>query len=294
MSRCRAGITSIVGALVAVAFAPGAAVAATADYGDAPDGAKAGYISAPGVIGRSPSTAKSGGAHHTDAAGALRLGPKLDVEAASKQVDRDKEDDGFFAQLRACRSSTLTFIVNADALPADLRAQGHTAYLNALVDWNRDGRWKRASRCGGRKSPEPVVKNRPLDMAQFADEPIQPIQVTVPGGPQVRELWMRATLTLDLKMSSSGRGTFVHGETEDYFHGDGGPAPKPKGKQRKHKGGPHSTLVDCFDDFMFHGTTDTFPVSFTNPATGADKTPKPGAWTSRSPTRRPSRRFPAM
>lgn len=252
--------------------------AAPADYGDAPDGVNAGYVTAPGVIGHFPSLAGSGGAHHTDVSGALRLGALFDVEADSKQVNRDRDDDGFFAQLQPCRPSTVTFVVNADGLPAALRSSGHTAYLNALFDWNRDGRWQGASSCGGRKVPEWLVQNHPVDMSRFSEQTIQAIQITVPAGPEVRELWMRATLTLDQKMTVAARGAFTRGETEDYFYSGAGPAPPWKGKKRKHAKHVHNHLLaNCLPGFLPHGQAANFPVFFTDPYSGALASPPPGS-----------------
>jgi hypothetical protein len=269
----------VVAAMAALAFAAARTAAVRADYGDAPDGARAGYLTAPGVVGRFPSLGKSNGAHHSDTTGALRLGQKFDVEPDSKQVNRDTGDDGFFAQLRACRTSTLTFVIDASGLPADMRSRGHTAYLNALFDWNRDGRWQGASRCGGRNVPEWLVHNRSVDMATFADQPIQAIQVTVPAGTQVKELWIRATLTFDQQMKSGGQGSFTFGETEDYFYDGPGPTPKHKGKHKKKgkKDAPQSLEVDCLDGFMDHGNTQSFFLFFTDPDTGAWVNPAPGS-----------------
>jgi hypothetical protein len=302
LGRCRAAsvraaAVSIVGVLVAalaVSSASGLGVdgrrpgtltqsahsaVAKADYGDAPDGTNAGYVTAPHVIGYFPTLAKSNGAHHTDASGALRLGQKVDVEADSRQVNRDTDDDGFFAQLRACRSSTLTFVVNASGLPVAMRSRGHVAYLNALFDWDRDGYWRGASGCGGHKIPEWVLQNHPVDMAKFADQPIQAIQVTVPAGPQVKELWIRATLTLDQQMKSAGRGAFSFGETEDYFYSGTGPTPALKGKKKKKakKGVPDSLSVDCLGGFLPHGTSGSFSVVFSDANTGAWVNPTPGS-----------------
>ena len=170
-AACAAAALIVAGAVAAIAFATAPTAAVRADYGDAPDGARAGYVTAPGVVGKFPSLAKSNGDQHSDTKGELHLGQKFDVEPDSKQVNRDNGDDGFFAQLRACRTSTLTFVIDNSGLPAEMRSRGHTAYLNALFDWNRDGRWQGASRCGGRNVPEWLVHNRAVDMVRFADEP---------------------------------------------------------------------------------------------------------------------------
>lgn len=191
-----------------------AAVADVKDYGDAPDAQPAGYITAHGVTGHFPSLEASNGARHT-APGALRLGVGVDTEPDSKQVNADAYDDGLSVNFATvCRTTTVTFLVDASGLPASSRAAGHTAYLNAWFDWTRDGDWEDTDRC----APEWAVQNYPVDMASFAAEPVQAIQVTVTAGAQVQEHWSRASVTLDEPfVSPAGRGQFTNGETEDYL-----------------------------------------------------------------------------
>jgi len=199
------------------ALAPGVQAARGTDFGDAADGARARYATKPGLIGHFPARERSNGARHTTP-GQLRLGPGVTREGDSRQVDRDRRDDGFSARLRSCSMSTLTFLVDASRLPASLRSAGHVAYLNAWFDWNRDGDWRDRVRCGRRRVPEYRVQNRPLDLASFAQDPLQAIQVRVMAGRRVENIWQRASLTLDEPFSSPfGKGLFSHGETEDYL-----------------------------------------------------------------------------
>ena len=189
------------------------ASAAGKDYGDAPDGSPTRYITKRGVTGQFPALEASNGARHT-APGALRLGPGVDAESESLQVNRDAHDDGFFASLSACQASTVSFAVDASRLPASSLASGHTAYLNAWFDWTRDGDWADSDRCAA----EWAVQNFPLDMASFAAEPKQVITVPITAGAQVQEFWSRATLTLDEPtVSPVGKGLFANGETEDNY-----------------------------------------------------------------------------
>lgn len=188
-----------------------------ADYGDAPDGKAAGY--GPGVVGRFPSRERSNGARHTNS-GPLRLGQDVNRERNSRQVDADRFDDGFSAQLERCKTGKAYFVVDATGVPAALRAAGHSVYLNAWFDWNRNGRWGGASGCNGGAAQEWAVQNVAVDLALFAEQPIRVIEVQVPAGRRVRSIWQRATVTLDETAATpDGRGRYVNGETEDYGPG---------------------------------------------------------------------------
>jgi PKD repeat protein len=258
-----------------------AAAGPPSDYGDAPDGSPARYLSRPGVTGHFPSKLASDGAHHT-APGLLRLGNAFDLERDSPQVNRDTDDDGFAAKLKPCHKSTLSFVVNALDLPAPMRAAGHTAYLNAWVDWNRDGRWRGASRCAGKRIREWRLQNHPIEMASFASQPVQIIRVPVVAGPEVLDVWIRASLTLDQKFTSPlGKGTFDNGETEDYLYH----APQPPGTHKKKRKGhlvdepPHHLIPFCLGgglDFLAHGATTTISIFFWDPDIGWFAAPQPG------------------
>lgn len=185
------------------------------DYGDAPDNATARYSgTAADVVGKFPSLGDSGGPAHA-AVGPLRLGETVDRELDSRQVDRETTDDGFLAYLSPCRRGWVAFFVDAQGLPRQLRAKGHVAYLNAWFDWDRSGRWGFRDRCAA----EWGVRNFPVDLGRFAgDSRAQAVWVWVAAGAQTKELWTRATLTLDQKSNSpEGRvGASRYGETEDY------------------------------------------------------------------------------
>ena len=277
--RLTALLATVVGLCGALSATAGAAL--QADYGDAPDSGSAKYLSAPGAKGHFPSRLSSNGAHHT-ANGLLRLGETFGLEGDSQQVNRDPDDDGFAAALKRCHKSTLSFVVNAQNLPESMRAAGHTAYLNAWFDWNQDGRWRGASRCGGKAVPEWRLKNHPVDMASFAEQPVQIITVPVVAGPEVLDVWIRASLTLDQQFSSpAGKGAFVNGETEDYLYH----APQPPGKHNKKKKGklvddpPQRLIPFCLGggwDFLPHGKTTTVSIFFWDPDIGWFAFPQPG------------------
>ena len=198
------------------------------DYGDAPDGGPAGYGN--GVVAHFPSLARSNGARHTKW-GPLVLGRGVSSETDSRQVDNDPFDDGFAAQLEPCRVSHVEFAVNAAGLPAALRTARHKAYLNAWFDFNRDGRWAGSSGCGGRHASEWGVKNVAISLASFAVKPIQVVQVDVLAGPTTKQIWERATITLDQRAKlRGGRGKFRYGETEDYGPGQAPASQTPGGR----------------------------------------------------------------
>jgi hypothetical protein len=217
------------------ADASGSAQAARtqADYGDAPDSRSAHYLFS-GRRGHFPSLERSNGARHTNA-GSLLLGYGVDTERDSRQVDRDSFDDGFFPQLEPCKPSKVIFLVDASRLSSQLRTAGHTAYLNAWFDWNRNGKWQGASRCGGQATSEWSVQNAPVSMARLGPTPVIAFSVTIVPPSDFTDLWARASLTLDQPFTSpDGRGQFTHGETEDYYVRHGIP-PIPKKKRKKKK-----------------------------------------------------------
>ncbi len=209
--------TVCVGALVIVAllaiFASSAfARGGSIDFGDAPDGAKAGYSTKPAVVGHFPSKLSSGGPRHAGL-GSLRLGPTVDGETDSHQVDRDIDDGASLDAPRACKRATLTTAIRGSA-PV---AAGHLVYVNAWFDWNRDGDWADPSDgC----APEWGVRNLPVPASSIGAATMLPIKIR--AGRQVRELWYRVSVTLDqvqIDPSAHGRSVpYTYGETEDYLH----------------------------------------------------------------------------
>jgi hypothetical protein len=267
-------------AVALLAALPCVALAKTAaDYGDAPDGVRAGYLSKPRVVGHFPSKPGSNGAHHS-ANGLIRLGAKFDLEGDSQQVNKDPDDDGMTAALKPCRKGTVSFIVNALDLPDSARAKGHTAYLNAWFDWNQDGRWKGTSHCGRKAIAEWRVRNVRVDLAKFAHDPVQIIRVPVVAGPQVLDAWMRGTLTLDQRVTSPlAKGAFKDGETEDYLYHGAQPPPESKKKKKKKPvdDDPDRRVIPiCTPIFISHGKVGRVDIFFWDPDFGPLLFPDPG------------------
>ncbi|MBI2912090.1 MAG: hypothetical protein HYY05_08095 [Chloroflexi bacterium] len=186
-----------------------------ADFGDAPDGGPVGYSAGAGT-GSFPSLRRSDGARHASVAFEW-LGDAVDAEEDSRQVDRDSFDDGVALRLDRCAASRLAVKVSvanrADPAHPYSSRPDQTLYLNALFDWNRDGRWGGADGC----APEWAVQNQPIDVSTWADDVrAQTVNVSFTGGAQADELWYRVTLTYGQQVSAwDGRGSFGFGETED-------------------------------------------------------------------------------
>jgi GEVED domain len=220
------------------------------DYGHAPDNAHCQYLSAPAQICHFRTKANRDGPIHGNPV-PIHLGSTVDTESAPDPVLGDVptggsgiaprltpgDDDGFAWNLKACAQSTVTFAIDATQLPHAMLTSSHTAFLNAWFDWNKGGTFTGGSRCGGRSVPKWGVQNVPVTLDQLAPTS-GTLLVSVPltGGEQVKELWLRATLTLDHKLASvfemQGGGKFTFGETEDYLIHEG---PLPQKKQKKQK-----------------------------------------------------------
>ncbi len=189
----------------------------TIDFGDAPDGAPAGYASAPGVLGKFPSKAASQGPRHT-VLDQLLLGAKQDGEADSMQVNADRFDDGAMIDPRACSDrSRLTAVVGAAGLAPDKLTADHIVYVNVWADWNRDGDWDDSAGC----AREWAIENLPISAERLAATKLYVAQVNFKAGAQVKELWWRVQVTLDEPaVDPSGRALapYAVGETEDHLY----------------------------------------------------------------------------
>ncbi len=213
--------------------APTAGGAVKADFGDAPDGAPAGYAGAPGVIGHFPSKAGAPGPRHSPF-GDFFLGAGVNGEAASAQVNKDRFDDGASTSLAKCGSSTLKVVLNGTALPAATLASAHVAYVNAWFDWNRDGDWADSSDgC----SPEWAIQNFPVSMDKLAPAGVVVLPIGFTAGKHTRDIWERVTLTLDQPVSAPDGGgsatPYSEGETEDYLIPAGEPRPIISTRKRR-------------------------------------------------------------
>lgn len=232
---------------LALALVAPASASAKGDFGDAPDGAGAGYSNS-ATLGSFPSLAANGGPQHKRVR-ALVLGAGESAEGDSRQVDRDS-DDGVEPLLKACSAkSELRTVINAARLPKRKAKARDTFYVNAWFDWNRDGDWEDDDdRC----APEWAIENFPVSAAEL-ERGILPLAIQFAAGSQVKELWYRVTLTRNepVAFADAGgpAGGYAFGETEDYFVGGGGgdrfdAACKPNPKMMLHGrvGGTHFIL----------------------------------------------------
>lgn len=199
-------------ALLAVAGTAAALEArstASFDFGDAPDGVKAGYAGKPDVVARFPSKAASGGPRHGSAG--PRLGTRWSAEGNSRQVDRDA-DDGAAVTPRSCALSTLRIVVDLSRVPDDT-----PVYVNAWFDWNRDGDWGDGgnARCG----PEWGVQNHRIDRATLRGAPVDAITIRFRAGSVPKEFWWRVQVHVGAPAPhQAGAGSAAAGgEIEDYL-----------------------------------------------------------------------------
>lgn len=210
------------------------ASAAASDFGHAPDGTPTGYL-AGAPIGEFPTEAAHGGPQHNDV-GKLFLGTGEDGESHAALRKIDPDDEGAMVDLHACKKSTLTVLINPKGLSSAQRTAGHTVYVNAWFDWNRNGRWDDASDGCAR---DWAIENLPISAKIFAAGKPIPVPISFTAGRQVQELWYRVQVTLDEPATDpAGHGGFkpyTVGETEDYLI-QGRPLrpafPKPKFKIR--------------------------------------------------------------
>jgi len=194
-------------AVAATAAALEARSAASLDFGDAPDGVKAGYAERPDLVARFPSKAASGGPRH--GAAGPRLGGRWSAEGDSRQVDRDA-DDGAAVTPRACAVSTLEVVVDLGRVPEET-----PVYVNAWFDWNRDGDWADAgnARCG----PEWGVQNHRIDRATLRGAAVDVVTIRFRAGALPKEFWWRVQVHVGAPAThDAGAGAATAGgETED-------------------------------------------------------------------------------
>ena len=211
--------------------APTSSVAATtdapkADYGDAPDGTPA-YA---GVSGRFPthyatknSIANRPGCH-TVVTGEETIGQHVSSElGASDRADPDgvpnlvdsDSDERAFVVIEGTQAR-LAFTISVKST-----ASSATRYLNAVIDFDQNGRWT----TGGAGSEWPV-KNFAVDVAPGRQETLITEPFPWGNGPvAMSPVWMRALLSrqeVDASLFEpqggwDGSGRFDYGEVEDYF-----------------------------------------------------------------------------
>jgi hypothetical protein len=167
----------------------------------APNGAPAGYVTAPSVVGAFPSTAMNGGP--LQASSKLHLGALAGV------------DDGVAVNyLRPCATSEITVLINARAVaPANRKG---SVYVNAWFDWGRNGSWS-GSGCG----VDRAIQNFKVGFARLGKRGVIAVPITFPAGSQVQELWFRVSVTRN-EMATSYTGapptSYKDGESEDYLY----------------------------------------------------------------------------
>ncbi|MCY3748532.1 MAG: GEVED domain-containing protein [Chloroflexi bacterium] len=209
------------------AASPTAAPALAADFGDAPDGAPAGYRGTR-VVGRFPTrlhtrSSPNPGAHVL-MPGLDRLGETVTLEAGADDradpdgrpnlINGDAGDDGVLA---------LTLAL--DQIPAQARldvivALGAVAppgprYLNVLIDMNLDGRWS----VGEDATPEWAVQNLTVNVAPGSSRRVRTGPFDLGSASRLPDgAWMRVALTRERIVGDAwdGGGGWQAGEIEDY------------------------------------------------------------------------------
>ncbi len=225
------------------------------DYGDAPDGELSQYtVFDPNQAAAFPSLFSDGVDArfilHRNPIGSIILGPDFTIEEDALLVDRDVDDGWIPSSFEVCSQVQLELFVR---VPEELKQEDGPYYLNALFDWDHDGRWSGASACLntndrkppiqvgtpmaqpiplGWSTPEWVIQNLRLDQPPFnvakgfAGDVLLPFILT---GPEKGEMWIRYTVTTEPIDEDEfvpaalggegwdGRGDFEFGETEDYF-----------------------------------------------------------------------------
>ena len=167
----------------------------------APNGAPAGYLTAPSIVGAFPSAAMNGGPLH--ASSKLHLGALAGV------------DDGVEVNyLRPCATSEITVVINARAI-APAKRTG-SVYVNGWFDWGRNGSWT-GSDCG----VDWAIQNVKVGFARLGKRGVIALPITFPAGQQVQELWFRVTVTRNEQATSYTGAppvSYKDGESEDYLY----------------------------------------------------------------------------
>jgi len=151
--------------------------------------------------------------------------PSNNIDPLNDTADLDGADDCLVnlpLNLPHCRWSNFDYLVTVVSPGTDL-------YVNAWLDWNRDGDWDDSFTCPNGQVPEWAVQNQLLTSL-----PVGAHMITSPAflswhpvdTPQ--DLWMRITLSaqpwrpMGLTGASAGGGAgptggYTYGETEDYY-----------------------------------------------------------------------------
>ncbi|MBD3335251.1 MAG: hypothetical protein GF355_07015, partial [Candidatus Eisenbacteria bacterium] len=217
------------------------------EYGDAPEGAWA-YPEL-GVSGAFPTCVNSGPAGHVVHAPSydFYLGTMLDFEPEGNAgncpnfppYDADEcaidGDAGLLHPLASTLDAGFNYV---SCLPGPIdtlryvcgtaiwggiidihveNPSGLDAYLNVLMDWNRDGQWAGASLCDGVPAPEHVLVDFLIPAGFIGPlSGLGPPPFTI--GPDTSFVWTRFTISEQMVGGDwNGEGSFERGETEDYL-----------------------------------------------------------------------------
>lgn len=201
--------------------------APVADFGDAPDG----QMAYQGIVGRYPTLfatsnslfSRPGG--HVLNVGLEMLGDTVsseqdatdpaDPDGVPNLVDADKDERVFLIQ-KDNQVRLATVVTIDDSAPEGAR------YLNLLIDFNQDGRWKQYA-----STDEWAVVNDKVILAQGSSEVVLLPWFIWPESADeyASPVWMRLALTrsqIDEALFENdggwdGSGEFLYGEIEDYF-----------------------------------------------------------------------------
>ncbi|MGQ9477585.1 MAG: MopE-related protein, partial [Candidatus Bipolaricaulia bacterium] len=213
------------------------------DYGDAPEGVHAGYSGFfQEILAGFPSVYDESEERYYIVhrlprervfLGDIAQGDTATDETDARVVDWDLDDGVLSIYFLPCTQQVLEVEVT---VPEE--APAGPIYLNALFDWNHDGRWAGYDRCPPSnnfpegKAPEWAIQNLGLDLPPYNVGPGFHGAIKSPPilpGESPGELWMRVTVTVDpvdegrfVPVSRGGqgwdgRGDFLYGETEDYY-----------------------------------------------------------------------------
>jgi len=177
------------------------------DFGDAPDPLY-------------PSLLASNGALHIDWTDEW-LGENVNGEIDSKQVNLDEFDDGVAIAGDLMINLELTITISTSGLLGRYGAHlNWYMYLNAWIDWNRDGDWADA----GEKI---IGTGSPTGSQKFTDSATPVYNIPIPGSAEPGETWLRVRLDY---LEDAGanpqpwthptlnqeKGPAMFGEVEDY------------------------------------------------------------------------------
>jgi len=228
---------------------PGAPTESLPDVGDAPDSSNHFQVSmtaynqtAPAVIAHFPTVADVAlgqpvGPKHLLPSSDVWLGedvskefdadfmPDQDLVANLRPIhddsDNDDLDDGLGLpwSMPSCGSSTLGYTLT-------VASNMQPRFVNAWIDFNRDGDWNDVSSCTGAGGlvtvNEWIVQNHPVQLTPGVHGLVTPVfnAMEAPSAGQTR-FWLRLTVAENLAPNpGDGRGPltgYQYGETEDYL-----------------------------------------------------------------------------